>query len=239
MDGVSIKRAAIAASIVGCLLLGANIAQAQTTEIAAGESVVPTPTFPGDLGGTLLSSLVSPFTRTFNGQSISGEVVSAVYTGGATEDGVFGGENYDFYYQIRLTGGNSSMTSVNAARFADFRTSVGQTIDGDGDEGLFSSGTQQSALARRTIDGDGMVFDFVGFTPGETNYTFIVRTDAKVFDRNGSIGLLASGVSTSALILSPVSPLGAEEVAAPEPAPLALLGVGLGVLGLVAKRRNG
>jgi hypothetical protein len=238
MYSVPIKPTAIAATIVGCLLLCANSAQAQTTEVVAGGSVVPTPTLPGALGGTLLSSLFSPFDTTFNGQTIRGTVISAVYTNGAVEDGVFGGASYDFYYQIRFTSGNSSITSVNAARFADFRTSLGQISDGDGIGSTFSSGTEQSVRGRRTIDGDGIAFDFLGFVPRESSYTLVVRTDASVFDRNGSIGLLASGVSTSALILAPVGAVDVEEVAAPEPGTLALLGVGLGVVGFARRRRK-
>jgi hypothetical protein len=230
--GFSIRRTAMTVAVAGCLLLSARTTLAQTTELGLGESVTPPPTLIAILGGTLVDSLTSPFNETFNGQTITGNVVSAVFQNGTPEDGVFGGTAYDFYYQINFTGGNSAITGVNPASFFGFRTSVGQIGDGDGVDGLFINGSQTAAQARRTIGGAGMDFDFLGFVPGTSSFTLVVRTNSDVFTRLGSIGILGSGVAASVTTIAPV-PL---TVNAPEPGALALLAVGMA--GFVALRRR-
>jgi hypothetical protein len=231
-NGFSWTRAAKAVTLAGCLLLASRAALAQTTELTPGDDVTPPPTLGADLGGALVDFLISPFNETFNGQTITGNVISAVYTGGTPEDGVFGGAAFDFYYQIEFTGGNSVITGVNPASFLGFRTSVGQVNDGDGAGGVLGPGTESSAQARRTIDGEGMNFDFIGFTPGETSLSLIVRTDATTALRTGSMGILGSGVTATVLTLAPV----AFGFVAPEPGALGLLA--LGSVAFVALRRR-
>lgn len=231
-SGFSRLRTATTVALAGCLLLSARTTLAQTTELGLGDSVTPPPTLVALLGGTLVDSQVSPFNEEFNGQNIAGNVVSAVYENGIVEDEVFGGTSYDFYYQVNFTSGNSIITGINAASFLGFRTSVGQIADGDGGDGLFIGGTQASAQGRRTIGGAGMDFDFLGFVPGTSSFTLVVRTNSTVYSPLGSLGILASGVTATVTTIAPV-PLSSN---APEPGAFALAGVGL--LGFAALRRR-
>lgn len=226
LNGFSWTRTGTAVALAGCLLFASRATFAQTTELGAGDSVTPPPILGAPLGGTLVDSLISSFNETIgeegSEQTLIGTVVSAVYRNGATEDDVFGGDSYDFYYQINITGGTSVITGINPASFIGYRTSVGQIADGDGDDNVFDVGTESSAQARRTIDDEGINFDFVGFTPGESSFTLVIRTNATVASRTGSMGILGSGVTATVLTLTPI----ATGLVAPEPATLGLLALG-------------
>ena len=180
------------------------------------------------VGGTLSSS----FTFTSGPTTIAGTIRSIVFTGGSAGANGTGGTSNDFYYQIDMNAGSDALQSTSVASFLGFNTGLGNVITDVDGAGPFVAGGTVALTGQRNFTGSGLVFDFgAGVAAGATSATLVVRTNATSVT-NGSAGLLgASGVAANAAILAPLATANG-----PEPGTLAL--VGLGIAGLVARRRK-
>lgn len=227
-------------SAAALLAFGTTAANAQTS-FPAPSTVTPPVT--GFFGGTQIGGASSLFTATNNGQTISGTLFSAVFSGGTAQtiNGVtFGGTNLDFYYQIVTNASsNQAVQSMSLASFVGAGLAVAQTgTDIDGASTNFVAGTVQSVSAQRNFSGAGIVFDFnTGIGANSAGFTQIVRTNATSFSFNGSaafIGTQGVAANGQGLVIAPTA-----VQAAPEPGTLALLGMGVvGMAGTVVRRRR-
>lgn len=172
-------------------------------------------------GGTLLDTAITGI----NNISYNGTARTAVYDTGS---------GLDFYYQFT----NNANSKSGIERFAayDFSSLGATQVDvfqtGTG-FGIFANGTEQSNYADR---GNGGVigFNFIPdgaskVVPGSTSFIQIIRTNATSYTV-GNFGLL-NGIADNATGFAPTS-------AVPEPETYAMMLMGLGLMGFVAKRRN-
>jgi len=194
---------------------------AGTTPTPLGFSVFPGLVPPATPTGTLLASLVSPYSFVTTAGTTSGMLTSAVYKEG--------GGTLDFYYQIA----NNASSATAIARetdtnFAGFLVALGFRVDG---AGPFVPGTV--APVTGDLNGTGTV---VGFSfnppdsakvlPGLTSNVLVISTNATAFTA-GNASLIDGGTQTVAAF----QPL----AAVPEPSYSILLGGGLLLAGLRRK----
>ena len=202
--------------------------------IAVGQSGV-TPPPAGPFGGTLLSTITSGFNQTNLGNTVSGTLISSVYSGGTGATGL------DFYYQVVLNGAtNTTVDNFNVAGFSSAiisSASVAQTTttpNASFTAGGFSVGTDD----RSGGNGNTIFFNFANtggtqFTSGNGQIQ-IVRTNATNYVTVGA-AVIGGGASANASSLG----VALASTGAPEPGSLVLMGTGLmSAAGMVVRRRR-
>ena len=219
-------------------LLGASTALAGplagTVPTSPGSTVFPGLVAPGTDPGSLLDWMIAPFST--SGGINTGTIASAVYDDGGT---------LDFYYQVTNSSNSATaLTRETNTSFLDFTTATGFRIDGsslmggngngrngkgngngkngNGRTGTFVDGTVAPVTADSNVDGSviGFSFNLPGspeIAPGEESYILVISTDATRY----SVG--------SASIISSDGGMAIVQAfqAVPEPASMALLGLGL------------
>lgn len=178
---------------------------------------------PGTPAGTLLASLIAPYSFATTAGTTSGTLTSAVYRNSTG--------TLDFYYQVA----NSANSATAIARetdtsFAGFTTWTGFRVDA---VGPFVAGTVAPVTADR--NGAGTVVGF-SFNPpdsskilaGLTSNTLVISTDATGFTV-GNAAVIDGGTQT----VSAFQPTGV-----PEPATTLLIGGGLVAVAFLRRRKR-
>lgn len=209
-----LKNAVLALACAGTLTM------AHATPLVLDAITVNVDVVASNFGGTLLDWAITPISNS----SYSGTARAAVYDTGT---------GLDFYYQFsndassrngieRFTGYDFS--SMNAEAMSIFQTASGF--------GIFTNGTENADYADRTSFGViGISFVPNGHTkinPGTTSFIQIVRTNARAYT-SGNFGMI-DGIGDNAVGFAPT--------AVPEPETYAMLLAGLGLMGVIARRRN-
>ena len=250
-------RAAFAGALALAGILTAPAANAQYLDLIPGAAQISlnneslnNPSFPTGLidttpGATnvFIAELSSPYSRSENGQSVSGVYNSRVFR---NTNGFL-----DFFYQINVTTATAGVTGTNVSDFAAVTTSGAYANNTDIDNGgtLFSTGGIRPARGGRSGDaaqftfsssprgsnpgtgstndqgpGDGQIFG------GQRSSIFSVRTNANTFVISNAT--VNGGAAANAAILAPT--------VVPEMGSLALLvpGMALGAVAVVKRRKK-
>jgi len=102
--------------------------------------------------------------------------------------------------------------------------------------GVPPNNTPPASVIDRSVDGDAIGFDFrvVQLSPGTHTVILAVKTNAKSYDRLGTVSVIDGSTSTNLTF----QPTGAP-VAVPEPSTMAIAGLGgLGLIGFGLRRRK-
>lgn len=186
--------------------------------------------------GTLLASLVDPFTSSLG--TTGGTLVSAVF--------MEAGGTLDFYYQVTNDvqstncggAGQSACDPISRqtdTTFTGFSTALGFRVDGSTlPGGVFVDGTVAPVTGDRNSVGNVIGFSFnppdpAKIQPGQTSNVLVISTNATHF-KAGNASVIDGGVTTVAAFEPTNGP-----AKVPEPASIVLLGGGL--LALAGIRR--
>jgi hypothetical protein len=167
---------------------------------------------PGPTGALLVDQVISPFL----GADIQGTVTSKVYSGDL--DNPLGGLTFTYQIVSSLSSVHD-MSRLSVGNYGGFQTDVSYNL-------AALPGVTPSVASRGTGPGDIVRFDFIGLPPGQVSTLLVVQTDAQAYAP--TIASVINGGSAEFGSLAPV--------AIPEPATLAL--VGIGVLTLLGARNR-
>ncbi len=227
----------VLALLVACMIVpSARADLLGTVPAAPGDTVFPGLVLPGTDPGTLLASLVAPFTSTLG--TTAGTLVSAVF-----EEA---GGTLDFYYQVTNnttapncgTAGQPACDPISRetdTTFTGFTTALGFRVDGSTlPSGNFIDGTVAPVTGDRNSVGNVVGFSFnppdqAKIQPGQTSNVLVISTNATNF-KAGNASVIDGGTTTVAAF-QPASNI-------PEPASIVLLGGGLLALGAFRRLRR-
>jgi len=195
-----------------------------TTPTNPGDTVFPGLVPPGTPEGTLLASLVDPFSYSTTAGTTSGTVTTAVFREATG--------TLDFYYQVMVNAISATeIARLTGVNFAGFATAVGLRIDA---VGPFVAGTVTPVTADR--NGSGAVVGFSFFPPnsakimpGLTSEILVISTNATAFTA-GNLSVIDGGSQTLPAF-QPTVP-----VSTPDSGSSFLL-LGVGLLGLFGASR--
>lgn len=198
-----------------------------TTLTNPGDTIFASLIPSGTAAGSLLATMLSPYSFVTTAGTTSGTLRSAVFMNPSG--------TLDFYYQVD----NSPNSATAIARetdtsFVNFLTYTGYRIDGGSLAGGFVNGTQTPVTADRNAAGTVVGFSFFPpdsgkVLPGTTSSVLVISTNATLYTA-GNAAVIDGGTQTVAAF-QPLSGV-------PEPTTMALMGAGLVALACVRKRRK-
>ena len=196
---------------------------AGTILVNPGDTVFPGLIASGTAPGTLLASLVAPFTSA----DATGNIVSAVFRNSSG--------TLDFYFQVvNSASSTDALARETDINFSGFLTWFGFRVDGASLPGaVFVNGTVAPVTADRNSGGNVVGFSFnppdsAKIAPGQTSNVLVVSTNAVTF-KAGTANIIDGSVASVATF-APAT--------VPEPATTGLIGIGLLFVGVVGFRRN-
>jgi hypothetical protein len=220
------KRLIFSILAVACVIAMASSSQATplagTVLTSPGGTVFPGLIATGTPAGTLLASLVAPYSFFTTAGTTSGTLTSAVYRNSSG--------TLDFYYAVA----NSANSATSIARetdtnFAGFLTWLGFRTDA---VGPFGVGTVAPVTGDNNVTGTVTGFSFNPpdsnkIAPGQTSDILVISTNATLWIA-GNAAVIDGGTQTVAAF---------QPTSIPEPGTMLLLGGGLLALAGIRRKR--